>query len=168
MAASSIVSIMLRASELACAAIVAGVNGYLLDNYHNVSAWSLGRFIYVEVVAAFAILFSLIWLIPFAYGFIAWPLDVIISLCWWAAFGLLINFFGSDYCRHVFDWGTVEVRGFSCGRFKTSEAFAIISAILWLTSAFVGAFWVSRHERGEPPADGAQAHSHRWHRRSRV
>lgn len=90
MAIERIISIILRAAELACAAIVAGINGDYLDD-SNASSWELGRFIYTEVVAGIAILFSVLWLLPFSGGFINWPMDVIISILWWVVFGLLVD-----------------------------------------------------------------------------
>lgn len=96
MAIERIISFLLRAAELACAAIVAGVNGDYLDD-SNASSWQLGRFIYAEVVAGIAILFSLLWLLPFSGGFINWPLDVVISICWWVVFGLLVDVSHSEH-----------------------------------------------------------------------
>ena len=85
-----IVSLVLRAAELAFAAIVAGVNGEYLHKATG-TAWDNGRFIYTEVVAALSILFAIIWLFPFSGSFIHWPMDLVLSLCWFAAFGLLVN-----------------------------------------------------------------------------
>jgi hypothetical protein len=91
MALDRIVNIVLRAAELVFAAIVAGVTGEHLHNFRHASSWSQGRFIYTEVVAALSIFFSLLWLVPFSWSFVHWPVDIILSLCWWAAFGLLVN-----------------------------------------------------------------------------
>ncbi|KAJ3516641.1 hypothetical protein NM208_g14816 [Fusarium decemcellulare] len=73
MALDRIVSLVLRAAELVFACIVAGVNGEYLHKTDGASAWTLGRFIYTEVVAALGILFSLLLLIPFSSTFIHWP-----------------------------------------------------------------------------------------------
>ena len=90
MALDRLLSLLLRAAELGFGAIVAGVNGEFLDT-SSADSWTLGRYIYAEVVAGIAIFFSLIWLIPFSSTFTHWPLDIIISLCWWAVFGLLVD-----------------------------------------------------------------------------
>ena len=90
MALDRIVSMILRAAELVFAAIVAGVNGEYLHK-SNGSAWSLGRFIYTEVVAGIAILLALLRLFPFASHFLSWPIDIFISILWWVAFGLLVD-----------------------------------------------------------------------------
>lgn len=88
-----IISLVLRAAELAFAAIVAGINGKIIDDTSDAGAdaWDLGRFIYAEVVAGVAVFLALIWLIPFSATFTHWHLDVFVSLCWWAAFGLLVD-----------------------------------------------------------------------------
>jgi hypothetical protein len=86
-----IVVFTLRLAELAFAAIVAGVNGEYLHSVQGVDSWVIGRSIYAEVVAGISLFFALIWLIPFSYSLTNWPLDVIISLCWWAVFGLLVD-----------------------------------------------------------------------------
>lgn len=91
MAIDRVVALILRAAELVFAAIVAGVNGEYLHNARGASSWQLGRFIYTEVVAALAMLFSLMLLIPFSSTFVHWPLDIFISINWWIAFGLLVD-----------------------------------------------------------------------------
>ncbi len=91
MVLTSLVSIILRVAELVFATIVAGINGYYLHAVRHTSSWSQGRFIYAEVVAGIAIFFSLIWLIPFSGSFIHWPVDFLISVTWFIAFGLLVS-----------------------------------------------------------------------------
>lgn len=90
MALERIVSMVLRAAELVFASIVAGVNGEYLHK-SNASSWTLGRFIYTEVVAGIAIFLAILRLFPFASGFISWPVDIFISILWWVAFGLLVD-----------------------------------------------------------------------------
>ncbi|UNI20637.1 hypothetical protein JDV02_006709 [Purpureocillium takamizusanense] len=165
MALDRVVSLLLRAAELAFAAIVAGVTGEYLHK-SGASSWDLGRFIYTEVVAALSIFFALIWLVPFSSTFIHWPVDLLLSVLWWVSFGLLVDLIGSS-CGAVFDWDNVAPRGDQCGKFKANIAFAFLSAVLWLASALVGLFWVRRRERLAARADTYHRH-HRWYRRSRV
>ncbi|KAI1486589.1 hypothetical protein F5X96DRAFT_654419 [Biscogniauxia mediterranea] len=84
-------SIILRLAELAFAAIVAGINGEYLHWVRHTSSWHQGRFIYTEVVAGISLFLALIWLIPFSSSFIHWPIDLVIAICWFVAFGLLEN-----------------------------------------------------------------------------
>ena len=100
-----VVSMVFRLAELAFAAIVAGITGHYLASVSDSSAdpshtWPEGRFIYTEVVAGLAILFAIIWLFPFSGSFIHWPTDIFISILWWVAFGLLVNFLNGS-CGYV-------------------------------------------------------------------
>jgi hypothetical protein len=95
---ADILSIILRLAELAFAAIVAGLNGDYLKTASDqgVSSWDLGRHIYAEVVAGLSIVFAIVWLIPFSGSFVHWPADFIISVAWFAAFGLLVDWLGGN------------------------------------------------------------------------
>ncbi|OTB00667.1 hypothetical protein M426DRAFT_26369 [Hypoxylon sp. CI-4A] len=151
-------AMILRLAELAFAAIVAGINGEYLHAVRNTDSWDQGRFIYTEVVAGVAIFLSLIWLFPFSGSFVHWPVDILISICWFAAFGLLVNALDGG-CGYVFDWGNVSFRrDDQCGKWKAVIAFAFLSAICWLVSAVIGLIWVRDHER--------RTYRRRWYRSS--
>ncbi|KAI0537231.1 marvel domain-containing protein [Xylaria digitata] len=141
MVLASLVSIVLRVAELAFATIVAGINGYYLHLVEDASSWSQGRFIYTEVVAGVAIFFALIWLIPFSGSFTHWPVDLLISITWFVAFGLLVNYLDGS-CGSVFNWSNVSFRGDQCGKWKAIIAFSFLSAICWLASSIVGILYV--------------------------
>ncbi|KAK3309190.1 membrane-associating domain-containing protein [Chaetomium strumarium] len=160
---ADLVSIILRLAELAFAAIVAGLNGDYLHSVTGTSSWHLGRFIYTEVVAGLAILLAIIWLFPFSGSFIHWPVDFVISVAWFVAFGLLVDWL-DDSCGDVFDWDGINFNGTaSCAQWKAVIAFSFLSAICWLVSAILGIYWVRRHTA---PAAGGY-HRRRWYR-SRV
>ncbi|KAI2625028.1 marvel domain-containing protein [Hypoxylon sp. NC1633] len=143
---ADIFSMILRLAELAFSAIIAGINGQYLHAVRNSDSWDQGRFIYTEVVAGIAIFLSIIWLFPFAGSFVHWPVDILISVCWFVVFGLLVNALNGT-CGYVFDWGNVSFRsGDQCGKWKAVIAFAFLSAICWLVSAVIGLIWVRDHE----------------------
>ncbi|KAL6875302.1 membrane-associating domain-containing protein [Trichoderma longibrachiatum] len=168
MALDRIVNIVLRAAELVFATIVAGVTGEHLHHFRHASSWSQGRFIYTEVVAALSMFFSLLWLVPFSWSFVHWPVDIILSLCWWAAFGLLVNLLGNS-CGYIFDWDNVHpISGDQCGKFKADIAFTFLSALLWLVSALLGIFWVNKHRTARVDAAPRQSSGRWYRRRSRV
>ncbi|KAK3325151.1 membrane-associating domain-containing protein [Apodospora peruviana] len=165
---ADIFSMILRLAELAFAAIVAGLTGKYLHATEGTSAWDNGRFIYTEVVAGLSILLAIIWLFPFSGSFIHWPADFIISVMWFVAFGLMVNWLNGA-CGYVFDWNGVALsgRGQTCGEWKADIAFAFLSAICWLVSALLGIYWVRRHTApAHAPATGTY-HRRRWYR-SRV
>ncbi|KAK0728717.1 membrane-associating domain-containing protein [Lasiosphaeria miniovina] len=162
---TDIFSIILRLAELAFAAIVAGVDGSYLHAHEHESSWGLGRFIYTEVVAGLSILLAIIWLFPFSGSFIHWPTDLVISIAWFVAFGLLVDWLNGA-CGYVLNWGNITIDGNpnSCSQWKASIAFSFLSAICWLVSAIVGIYWVRRHTA---PVAGTTYHRRRWYR-SRV
>ncbi|KAM3460894.1 hypothetical protein MY5147_005428 [Beauveria neobassiana] len=162
MALDRLVSLILRGAELVFAAIVAGVNGEYLRHtrgIHN-NRW---RFIYTEVIAALGIFFALIWLIPFSSTFTHWPIDFVLSILFWVAFGILVNLVGSS-CGHVFDWNNVHpVHGDQCGKYKATIAFTFLCAILFLASSLIGLLWTRKREPAAHHGDGV--HQGRWYRR---
>ena len=132
--------------------MVAGIIGSYLHSYDATNSWPGARFIYTEVIAGLSILLALLWLLPFAGGFIHWPADLLISVAWFAVFGLLVNYLhGSDCNSGVFDWTNVTTRDV-CGRWKASEAFSFLSALFWLASAVVGLWFIHRVEKKQAVA----------------
>lgn len=166
---SRIVSVILRIGEIAFAAVVAGIIGSYLHAYNNSveNEWPRARWIYTEVVAGLSILLGLIWVIPFSGGFISWPLDLILSLAWFASFGLLVDSLYDINCRGgAFDWGGL-LDGGLCDRWKASSAFAFLSAIFWLVSTIVG-IWFSWRTRHRAVAGDGVYPRRRWYRTSHV
>ncbi|KAI9367503.1 marvel domain-containing protein [Aspergillus egyptiacus] len=143
---SRLVSIILRIAQIAFGAIVAGVVGWFLDRFGDADLWFQPRWIYTVVVAGVSILFGLIWLIPFSSGFFTWPLDLLISLAWFAAFGVQVD--GNDRlgCGSIWRWGSITDDTF-CGRWKAAQAFSFLSAIFWIASAIVGIWFTFRVRR---------------------
>jgi len=162
-----LLSMILRLAELAFACIVAGITGDYLHAVQGSSSWEQGRFIYTEVVAGLSIILSIIWLFPFSGSFIHWPADLFISVAWWVAFGLLVNFLNGA-CGNVFDWNGISFNGTdTCPKWKADLAFIFLSALCWLVSALLGIYWV--HRRTAPAATTHHTTTRRrWYRRSRV
>jgi len=161
-------SMILRLAELVFAAIVAGVTGAYLHSVQNSSTWDQGRFIYTEVVAGLSIILSIVWLFPFSGSFVHYPADFLISIMWFVAFGLLVNWLNGS-CGYIFDWADVGFQGAnSCPAWKADIAFMFLSAICWLVSAIIGIYWVHRHRRTTTAAPVTTRR--RWYRshRSRI
>jgi len=160
-----ILSICLRIGELAFAAVVAGLSGEYLHVVHSSPDWSKKRFIYTEVIAALSILLALFWLIPFSGGFIHWPVDVLLSVGWFVAFGLLVKFIGPLQCGSIWNWSNLTEKS-QCEKWKADIAFIFLSAIFWLVSALVGIWFVYRHKHTR--SSDAALGRRRWYRRHRV
>ena len=92
-------SVFLRFAQFVCAAIVLGLVAFFLDR-RNDNQWGglLGRLVYTIIIAAFSVLFSLIWLIPTASSMMHYPFDLLMSAAWFAAFGV------SCFPPHLTEW----------------------------------------------------------------
>jgi len=163
MLAADLVSLLLRIGELAFSATVAGLTGQYLHAEKHASAWSKKRFIYTEVVAGLGILFSLLFLLPFATSFIHWPADFILFALFMVAFGLLANFIGPMNCGSIWHWNGITGKS-TCSKFKADIAFCFLASIFFLASALLGLWVVHRHRR-TATTDRARR---RWYRSSRI
>ncbi|KAL4961788.1 MARVEL domain-containing protein [Aspergillus stella-maris] len=143
---SRVLSIVLRIAEIGFGAVVAGIIGWFLHRFENVDVWPQPRWIYTEVIAGISILFGLIWLIPFASSFFTWPLDLLISLAWFAAFGVQVDANNRLNCGSIWRWGAITDDTY-CGRWKASQAFSFLSAIVWAVSTLVGIWFTFRVRR---------------------
>jgi len=167
---SRLASMALRVAQLICACVVAGIIGSYLHGFSKAHAWPQDRFIYTEVIAGVSILLALLWLLPFAGGFIHWPMDLLLCAAWFAAFGLLVNSIHHNGCGDsVFNWNGIT-HGGVCHRWKASEAFSFLSAIFWLASAILGIWFVKRTKKDRTVAADGNVGNNRgkWYRRSRV
>jgi len=139
---SRLLSLILRFAEFVCAAVVLGLDAHFLDVHHHTSYGPFGREIYIIVLSALALLLSLVWMLPTRSAMLHVPADIIISLGWFAAFGLLVNWLHRSNCGSAFSWGGIT-HGSECNKWQAAEAFSFLSAIFWLVSAIVG-IWVHR------------------------
>jgi hypothetical protein len=100
-----------------------------------------GRLIYTEVVGSLSVILSLLFLLPFSATMMLYPLDFIFSISWFASFAALYQWISQDDITCSGYFGIWFWDGFThdyyCDEYKTLEAFAAISGILWLLSAFV-------------------------------
>lgn len=142
---SRLVSIPLRIGEIAFAGVVVGILANHFARHSSTDNWPRARFIYTMVVGCLSLLLGVIWLIPFSGGFTTFAVDIFLSLCWFAAFGLMVDW-NRDVCNsNAFDWGGIT-RGGQCNRWRAVSAFAFLSAVFWLVSALVG-IWFTRRDR---------------------
>jgi hypothetical protein len=125
-----------RSHQLMQPQVVLGIVGHFLRVRHKTGSGPRGREIYTEVIAAFSLVLSLVWLLPFTSTFMHYPMDVILSFAWFAAFGALVNWLHKLNCGGAFDWDGLT-HGGQCNQWKAAEAFAFMSAIFWLASALL-------------------------------
>ncbi|KAF2453873.1 membrane-associating domain-containing protein [Lineolata rhizophorae] len=161
------VSFFLRFAEFAAAAVVLGLIANFLHQHDegNGGAGPLGREIYTEVVAALAILLSVALLIPTKTSFLIYPVDLLASAAWFAAFGALVDWLDDQSCGGVWYWSNLTNDSW-CGEWKAAEAFSFISACLWFASFLLGVFVY--HKLAKEPTQTDGTHRRRRWGRSRV
>ncbi|KAK2606233.1 hypothetical protein QQS21_003404 [Conoideocrella luteorostrata] len=138
---------ILRALQFASATVVTGVTGYFLYK-SDASPWDLGRFIYTEVVASVSMLAVISTILPFVDAFVQIPLDIVLSLLWWAVFGLLFNFLQFP-CEWVFEWMNIAPFDQQCAKLNADAAFAFICAVFFMVSGILNVLIDRRQERQE-------------------
>lgn len=87
--ASRVALVALRIWELICSVIVVGILGHFLYIVSDAGATNDGRAVYSLVVASISTVFSLVFIAPFMYSFLAFPVDFALFVMWLVAFCLL-------------------------------------------------------------------------------
>jgi len=164
---SRLLSFIFRFAEFVCAAVVLGIVGHFLHVHHRDHVGPLGREIYTEVIAAWSVVFSLVWLLPFTSSFMHYPIDLITSFAWFAAFGALVNWIHKINCGSAFQWDGIY-RGGVCHQWKAAEAFSFLSACFWLASALLSIYVFHKVERNTVATTDGTATRRRWGRKSQV
>jgi hypothetical protein len=118
--------------------VVLGLMAHFLD----IHTGSKPRDIYTIVWAVFSVLLSLVWLLPFTSALLHAPVDFLLSLGWFGAFGLSVDWVHRIGCGKAFQWRGLTSGG-RCGQWKAVEAFTFLSGVFWFTSALL-AIWVHR------------------------
>ncbi|KAL4882304.1 hypothetical protein BJY04DRAFT_217620 [Aspergillus karnatakaensis] len=165
--AHKVISPFLRGFELVCAAIVLGILAhytYLVDRANDDAD---NRLIYSLVIGAISVFFSLIFLYPAWWTFYACPVDFALSICWYVAFGLMVNrtihggcnadWFWSDWSYYWAElWYTVSpgevdrtivVGDRGCGEWRANLGFSFMGGLAWLISALIGMYVLTTYPR---------------------
>lgn len=72
--------------------------------------------------------------------------DIIISLAWFAVFGLIVDALNEITCGRVFDWDSWRINFDNfCGHWRAAEAFSFLSAVIWLVSGLLVCFTLRTH-----------------------
>lgn len=89
---SKILLVLLRLGELACGSIVLGIIGHF---FWTTSVGGViepdGRLVYAAVIAALTVIASLVFIVPLAFSFWAFPLDFFLFFAWLVVFCVLIT-----------------------------------------------------------------------------
>jgi len=145
---SSIFRFLLRLSQITFAAVCLGITAYFLnqERIHDNIDYPTGRLIYTLIIAIASILTSLLLFFPLHFLFF-W--EFLLAAAWFIAFGVLVGYIKDNNCGSAFDWGGIT-GGSVCDKWRATQAFAFLSACVWLISSvfsFVGLFHHRRAKR---------------------
>jgi len=90
-AGSKVALVCLRIWELVCSVIVLGILGSFLHRLSDAGVSRDGRVIYGIVTASISTAFSIVFIAPFLYAFLAFPADFVLWIMWLIVFCLLIT-----------------------------------------------------------------------------
>lgn len=88
---SKVACVILRIGELCSAVIVVALLGRFFYYEHLGNAPTNGRLVYAQVISALEIVASIFLMIPAAYSFYAFPLDIFFFIASIVAFALLAD-----------------------------------------------------------------------------
>ena len=87
--ASKVLLVVLRVWQLICSVVVLGILAAFMNRVHDANGPKDGRIIYSIVTASISTAFSIIFIAPFFYSFLAFPFDFVLFVMWLVAFCLL-------------------------------------------------------------------------------
>ncbi len=88
---SRVLLLGLRIWQLICSVIVLGILGSFLHRLSDAGVSRDGRVVYSIVTASISTVFSIVFIAPFLYDFLAFPGDFILWIMWLITFCLLIT-----------------------------------------------------------------------------
>ncbi len=99
--ASKVVLVVLRVWQLICSVVVLGILAAFLNRVHDASGPKDGRIVYSIVTASISTAFSIIFIAPFFYSFLAFPFDFVLFVMWLVVFCLLESVRSYLHCSPV-------------------------------------------------------------------
>jgi hypothetical protein len=153
-------SLALRFAQFVCAAIVLGITAHFLHIYNGdatINKYDIpfDRLIYSIIISSVSLVLALIWMVPTTASIIHWVVDLLFAAAWFAIFGILQDWYDNELlCGNGWHW-----RFFNggCGQWSAAQAFAFLSAVLWLVSAILGVLIWSKRNQGAAPVEGEGA-----------
>ncbi|KAK0630516.1 hypothetical protein B0T17DRAFT_590006 [Bombardia bombarda] len=160
---SRVVLVLLRVWELICSVIVLGILGRFLHLADMAGALKDSRMIYTIVIASISAIYSILFILPFIYAFLGFPVDLLLFVAWLVAFCLLITRTGTATCSSTWYWnywgfywggwwgnpwritGPGDIGYAGCSSWRTVLAFSFMASIAFLISGILGAIVVYRH-----------------------
>jgi len=122
----ALIRITLRFLQFVMAIVVAGLYGVDLDHATKAGAYTDGKWVFAEVVAALSAVTVLIYALPFLKSYWAFAWDWILFCLWTALFGV----FG-----HIYIPAHPTPKQLGQWRMKNAVWIDLVNMILWLLTA---------------------------------
>lgn len=88
---SKVCHVILRVWELICSVVVLGLVAHFVQILNDAGVSNDSRIVYTLVVASISTLYTIVFMPPLHYAFLAFPADFCLFVLWMVAFGLLVN-----------------------------------------------------------------------------
>lgn len=95
---SKVCSVILRAWELVCSAVVLGLTARFVNLVIRAGGSNDARIVYTLTLASISTLYSILFMPPLMYNFLAFAADFILFVMWLVAFCLLVTV---SLCLHL-------------------------------------------------------------------
>ncbi|KAK3080824.1 hypothetical protein LTS18_012794 [Coniosporium uncinatum] len=133
------IGMALRLFEFASSCIVLGIMAYFIHRQRQYNAAPRGRTIYTLIVSIFGLLVSLIALAPAFHFKPVYPLDLLLSFAFFAAFGATNHWVNERGCYAGFLWAGVS-RPNRCRKWTAAESFCFIAGFFFLCKAILSIY----------------------------
>ncbi|KAK1760099.1 hypothetical protein QBC47DRAFT_448706 [Echria macrotheca] len=152
---SRICCVILRVWELVCSAVVLGLVARFVHVVIVGGGSNDSRLIYTLVLACISTLYSILFIAPFHYTFLAFPADFALFIMWLVAFCLLVTRVATATCNSVWYWnywgyywggwyanpvvinGPGDIGYAGCSQWRAVLAFSFMAAITFLLSSIL-------------------------------
>ncbi|KAK0649884.1 hypothetical protein B0T16DRAFT_428431 [Cercophora newfieldiana] len=157
-------NVILRIWELVCSAVVLGIVAKFINLVIRAGGQNDSRLIYTLIVASISTLYSLLFMPPFLYTFLAFPADFILFVMWLIAFCLLVTRVATNTCNALWyssywgyywgdpwvwtpeiGWNATNVGYAGCSQWRAVLAFSFMASITFLISSILGLIVVVKH-----------------------
>jgi hypothetical protein len=162
---SKVALVILRISEFISSVIVMSVIARFIHQINQAGADSNSRIIYTIVVACISTVYSLVFVAPLPYAFMAFPLDFVMFVLWLVVFCLDETLSGTNTCSSVwfnnywsFFWGgfyfdvddgVIISTNSGCGAWRSVLAFSFVAFMLFLLSTGLGGYVIAEGRHAE-------------------
>ncbi|KAL2270647.1 hypothetical protein VTJ83DRAFT_18 [Remersonia thermophila] len=161
-AGSKVGLVIFRVWQIVCAAVVLGILSRFLYLINEAGAWRDGRVIYGIITGSISLVFSILFIAPFLYAFLGFPMDFVLWIMWLVLFSLLAArttggrcnsywyydywgyYWGRWWLTPVIVTGPGDIEWAGCSYWRTVLAFSFLAMIGYLGTAILGAAVVAK------------------------